>query len=234
MTIKEINGLVIDEVTGRLRKPKTLVGLTNEEIFNMRQTFLIIVKKIINNPNRDEILNSLIWKANMKSVGIEKIEIANRDIGSYNIKTKYGEGIFFDAHRLFVDGNYPQWITPKYCFSNSFFYVMRTGLDAKVESGIAYDKQPFLHSVVLIGDYIVDFNYDLVMEKNLYCALTHFEILEELESEKIVGAKRFCLEHKELFSKVEDCVMNFAFDEVIKNAKKQLDGILSTQTDVKI
>ena len=221
MTLKEIEELALDETIGVLRKPKNMEGLTAQEIFDAHQTFLVIVKNIIKNPDRDKFLNSMFGKRIMRRVGIKKVKLVDSKIGIYSIQTTFGEGTFFDAHRLFQDGKYPKWVTPGYCFSNAFYHTMMSEMQAKVESGIAYTNKQFLHSVIATEDQIIDFNYDLVIDKNLYKALLHFEVLAELESEKIRGIKKLCLEHSGLFRTVQDYQINFAFDEVMQKVQQE-------------
>ena len=220
MKLDEINNLALNEIIGNLRKPETVENLDEKTIFNSHQTFLIIVNKILHNPSKERFLQSSFGKCIMGKVGISEITLKNKEIGIYYIKSIFGEGEFYDARKMFLNGKYPKWINHGFCFSNSFYHLMMTGMKASIESGIAYKKKPFLHSVIAVGDYIVDFNYDLVISKNLYYALMHFEVLATLESEKIKSIRDDCFNRRQIFDGMQDYMINFAFDDVMEIARK--------------
>lgn len=220
MKLEEINQLAFQETIGNLRNPKTVENLDEKAIFNSHQTFLIIVNKILHNPSRERFLKSSFGKCIMHKVGVLELKLKNEEIGIYHIKSIFGEGEFYDARRLFANGKYPKWINPGYCFSNTFYHVMMTGINANVESGIAFKKKPFLHSVLAVGDYIVDFNYDLVISKNLYYALMHFELLSTVEGEKIRKIRDDCFNRRQIFDGMQDYMINFAYDDVMEIVRK--------------
>lgn len=218
MTIYEINKLNQDANNKVLRKPVSLMNGDYEDTLRAHKIFKIIIDDVIRNKDRDLFLYSMFGKCRMRKVGISKIKNVNQ---VYNINSSIGNGVFFDARTLFIDGRYPKWIEPYNCFTNTRLLILQTGLEAKILSGIAFIGKPFLHSVLLVGDKVIDFNYDLVITKDLYFALTHFEVLAELDYTKI-------LENKKLIKGIKgvpNYVFNFAFEEVMAQEKLK-QGIL--------
>ena len=225
MTVEEIEKLIEDENNKRLRNPKPIVGKGVREVVKAHEVFKIVVDDMIRNPNRAQLLDLLNFKRKMRKCGILGMEVVNGLFGSYEMNTRFGKGMFLDARRLFVGCKYPRWIKYNYCHANAREYVLRADNDAKILSGIAFVGKPFLHSVVLVDDQIIDFNYDLVMSKDLYLSLTHFEVLSELTHKDMV-------ENKQVFNSVKglkDNVFNFAFQDIVErfNARtnKNEEGI---------
>lgn len=219
MTVEEIKKLINDEDNKVLRKPNTLKGKKYEDVLNAHKTLKIIIDDVIKNDDREHFLNSMLGKRKMRSVGITKIKTINKVVCMHKIQSYLGEGVFFDAHKLFDDGNYPKWIKPNHCFSNSHLHILQTGIKAKILSGIIFIGKPILHSVILVGDNIIDFNYNLVMSKDLYLNLTHFEILEELDYKQILDNKNVIKGMKN----IQSYVLNFAFDEAIETEKARFN-----------
>ena len=216
MTIKEIKKMEEDEQNKKLRLPKTLDGETRDKVMMAHEQFVFIIDRIIRNPQREDYLSGSIFaKTIMRKFGINDLKKLDNCVGSYEIKSDLGGGIFFDAHKLFPDQKYPEWIKPYYCFDNTRLYIFRTGLEASILSGIAFIGKPFLHSAILIGDNIIDFNYDLVISKDLYFTLTHFETLAELSCKQIFEHKKLIREMKG----VQNYIFNFAFEEVMEREK---------------
>ena len=224
MTIKEIEQLIKDEDAGVLRKPAPALNKPRRDLNRGSEILTIIVKYILSNKDRDVFLTSACGKLIIKRAEIQDINCVDHQYGMYEIKTKLGDGIFFNTLRLFEDGKYPVWIKPGFCYSNTYAHIMTEELKAKILSGIVYlgAGKPFLHSVILHNDdTIIDFNYNLVMSKELYFSLFNMEVLAELESEKIISSKEFCLKNPEIFSKFKSYDINFAFDEVMEKAKER-------------
>lgn len=219
MRIEEINKLIEDEDNGTLRKPKTIKNKTEQELLRAREIMSIFVQDIIENPNRDRFLNSIVGKRFMEVAGIKKLTDINPSVRMYKVKTILGDGLFFDAHRLYQDGKYPAYIKSGFCYGNAYAYVAKNNVKAKVVSGIAYLDKPFLHSVVLTGGgQVIDFNYNLVMSVDLYFKLFNFEVLAEIESKKIKETYNFLENKSDIYEKynIQSCTLNFAFDEVVK------------------
>ena len=213
MKIEEIEKLGEDSINKRLRPPKTLQGETRDKLMMAHEQFVFIIDRIIRNPRRQDYMsNSIFSKMIMKRIGIKNIKSVDNLVGFYQINTELGKGIFFDAHELFEDHKYPKWIKPYYCFDNTRLYVQCLDVKSSILSGIAFIGKPFLHSVLLIGDIVIDFNYDLVISKDLYFALTHFEALAELSNKQLNENKQLINE----ISGVPNYVFNFAFDDVMQ------------------
>lgn len=111
----------------------------------------------------------------------------------YTIKTKFGTGRFFKANEIFKNYQTPDFIKKDFCHYNSFMLcqaIAKAGDKATVLGGIACLGRPFLHSVVCINYYgekfVLDFNYNLAMSYNLYVKLFSFNILSELDGERLI------------------------------------------------
>ena len=219
MTIREAEEIIKSYEVGGLRKPQSILGEKYNEIMKIHQTFKIIIDDIIRNPKRNDYLDSINGKRKMRRCGILKAKLLNKIFESYTIETKFGNGIFFDARKLFIGKEYPKWIKYNFCYANARNYLLTSGLDGKILSGIAFVGKPYLHSVVLVEDDIIDFNYDLVMSKDLYFALTHFEVLSEIDGKDLVENKKILRGLKG----IKDDVFSLAFDDIIASIKSKIE-----------
>ena len=109
------------------------------------------------------------------------------------------------------------------CHSNCFEFAVKTKRSCTILSGISFRNRSFLHSVLLMGEYILDFNYDLVMSKDLYIQLFNFEILNKVNSEDVqkyaylfYGGSKFFKENEVTYGDV-----NFCFYELVDIIKKE-------------
>lgn len=137
----------------------------------------------------------------------------------YKLSTIFGEGEFLDLHSIYKNGNIPDFIKKFYCFSNCMTYSMllaKKEIDSTVLTGIAHYKTPFLHAVLLgwhdDRPQIFDFNYDLVMDQDLYMKLFSFEVLSKLDGQSL-------WENKDIIQngpKLKDFQILLAFDDCIK------------------
>ena len=228
MTIREIEKLNYDEDCKHLRLPNSLNGITRDELYQKHLFFKLIVDDVIRNTDRERFLNSLFGKRKMKLTAHAKIKSHKSDVNYYTTTCDLGEGMFSDARKMFENEIYPQWIKHQYCFNNTHLYILKTKQKAKILSGISFVGKPFLHSVLLIDENIVDFNYDLVMSKDLYIKLTSFEILEVLDSKKLLENKDLIINNRKHLN-LPGCVLNFAFDEVVERLKTQKEAMIAVK-----
>ena len=135
----------------------------------------------------------------------------------FKMQTEFGGGIFYDAHKGFRKNTYPEWIEQNYCYSNCLQFVLLTDKDCKLLSGIGYMDKPFLHSIILIKDKIIDFNYHVVMDRDLYMALTKFECLAEIDAKHVRETTDFILSKRSVLSasNLQTLTINFAYDDVL-------------------
>lgn len=89
-------------------------------------------------------------------------------------------------------------------------------------------EKPFLHSVILVNGKIIDFNYNMVIDKDLYFKLVKFESLAELDAQKARDTFDFIIWRRDMLnkSKVQTLTMNFAFDNVLdylQNEERQIE-----------
>lgn len=217
MTIEEINALAVNEKNGALRKPIDAEKFKKEDLFNQEQ-ILLRIRWFLNEEKEKGIVGCLFRRLVMKKQkGVNSFKGLGTIKHPFKIETEFGSGTFYDVRKGFEKNTYPQWIKQNYCYSNCLQFILLTKVKCKLLSGIGYLEKPFLHSVVLIGDKIIDFNYHIVMSKDLYFKLTKFECLAELDAQKIRESNDFILSKEDVLTNscLQTVTLNFAFDDVL-------------------
>ena len=205
-----------------LHKTEFVKNQTESNLENKRLLLSHIIQVVSNPVNAQDfkIISSLVdflqQKFNLKGNGVFSCP--------YEIKTPYGDGKFFDAHTYFKDYKYPYFVQKQYCHSNSYEFARTQNCKCKVLSGIAFKKISFLHSVVQIDDYILDFNYDIMMSKDLYYNLFNFVVINEVTSEDIV--KNSVLMTTKLANKINYGEMNFCYYELLEMVQNNQELII--------
>lgn len=217
MTIKEINQLVRDEDNKVLRNPIEVDEYTKAELYMQKRimdgvNYLLTQEKtpwIIKRMAQKQVVKSLSGVIDLKGKGLYK--------DPYFIKTRFGSGSFYRANEIFKDRKTPKDIKRNFCYSNAQLFALTTDIDCKVVSGIAYLDKPFLHSVVSVGKKIIDFNFNVVMDADLFYKLTKFEILAEIDSKTLKSSIEIYEQKKSLFkdSKIQTVTMVFAFEDFL-------------------
>ena len=231
MTLKEAEDLRIQNMARTLRMPRSLQFLDEDDMAqctNVRWGICYVIKKYREKSPIGK--QCMIIKSALKNAkGVIDFYGAGTKEWPFHIKTKWGDGSFYDAHHLFRSHKYPNYIEKQYCFSNCYFLAKEIGetnnMSCKVLGGIAYIKDyPILHAVIETEDgFIVDFNYDIVMEKELYFNLFGFEPLTELTSQEIFVKDRLLTRYGKYLVKYGHGYRIFALDELIEYAE-QLDN----------
>ena len=217
MNIEEINALAVDEKNGVLRKPMSVEEYSKEELFNQEQ-ILLRIRWFLNEEKQKGFVGCLFRRLVMKKQkGVESFKGLGTIKHPFKIETEFGSGTVYDARKGFEKNTYPQWIRQNYCYSNCLQFVLLTKVKCKLLSGIAYLEEPFLHSIVLIGDKVIDFNYHIVMSKDLYFKLTKFECLAEIDAQKIRDTNDFILSKEDILTStcLQTITINFAYDDVL-------------------
>lgn len=213
---------------GTLRKPNCLLDSNLKSIDEMLNTLIGIIyfknqddmpllKKISRITTCKHMLKSNEFVQELKGRGTVK--------KPYHLKTIFGEGEFLDMHNTYENGKIPTFIKKFYCFGNCLEYSMALAqhdIHSTVLTGIGYFKDAFLHSVLLAehdgNPQIFDFNYDLVMDKDLYLKLFSFEVLSEISGQKLLDVADLV----KAGPKVKDYQLLLAFDDCIKFKKEAL------------
>lgn len=224
MKIKEIEQLVKDEKEGCLRSPKPAKNKSVEELKGYQTIMTAIVKGVIENDQADALLATDAVQQGLKQDGINQIKKIDFQKNIYKINTKFGSTEFHDAHRLFVNGKYPHWIKEGLCYSNCYSFALLLNYNSKVISGIAkMGDDVFLHSVVVVGNKVIDFNYNVVMDYEFYQKMFCFEVLAELESKRIKDTHAWFELNQELLGKTDfqSYTTNFAYEDVLNFIKKK-------------
>ena len=223
MTIKEINCLVRNEKDDLLRKPKLAENLNDEELL-MGEQILLRIKWLLEEEKKDGFVGCLFRRLVMKKQkGVKSFSGIGTIKHPYKIETNFGGGKFYDAHKGFKNKTYPQWIEQNYCYSNCLQFILVTDKECKLLSGIGYMDKPFLHSVILVKDKIIDFNDHIVMDKDLYVALTKFECLAEVDAKHIRETIDFVFSKRSVLRKsnLQTVTINFAYDDVLDYLKDE-------------
>ncbi len=229
MTLKEVEELRIQNLAHTLRMPKCLLFTTKEDMAE-RTNVRFGVCYLIKNLGVMQSVGSehfLIRSALKRAKGVKSFYGAGTKELPYTLKTKWGEGKFYNARLLFRNKEYPNFIEHKYCFANCYYMAKGIGESSngycKVLSGIAFIKDyPILHTVIETADgWIVDFNYDLVMEKKLYFSLFAFETLTELTSQEIFVKDKLLNKYAKFVNPYGHGYRVFALDDLIEYAEKR-------------
>lgn len=181
MTIQEITDLRKLENENELRLPIRAQKLSQDECKHIYKIFYYMSSLTqFNEKNSSLILKSILIRfpevISIKGVGTR--------VSPFKIQTQYGCGEFFNARLLFEDGKYPINAIHGCCFMNCYNMALKLSKEnCSILSGIAFKgKRPFLHSVIKIGDKIIDLNYDMCIDAELYYGLFNFEVLSEVNS----------------------------------------------------
>lgn len=185
MTIQEFRDLSNDNLKNVLRLPYNLNDDNDYEREYKLNVSSIIINFLLAYTSVDADLNVL----ELKKILINNFNLkGNGSLNSlYSVKTQFGGGQFCDLHNFFSNNRYPNFIQKQYCHSNCYDMVKYCKLKCKILSGIACRSYSFLHSVLLVDDYILDFNYDLLMSKDLYMQLFNFEVLSIVDSDDLIS-----------------------------------------------
>jgi len=230
MTLKQAEELRIQNLAHTLRMPKFLQSLDEEEkaqLTNIRFGVCYVLKKL--GLGKDVGLDDrfLIRCALRTAKGVYAFFGEGSPEYPYTLKTKWGSGKFYNARHLFKNKQYPWYINKFYCFSNCYYMAKDIGetnlKSCKVLSGIAFIKDcPILHSVIETEDgWIVDFNYDIYMQKDLYFNVFAFEKLGELSSQEIYDKDRLLNQYFPYLYNYGHGYRVFALDDLLHYAKQR-------------
>ena len=187
MTIEDVEKLRAQEINGELRLPK--LEIEESEVDKAFYTAYLVY----NVANNKLFLSRLMSKLALKKLGVE-IDGKGTKKNPYTIKTEFGDSEFFPVKYLFVDKRCPFIVGE--CFNNAFNIASEmtklksvkrcdcvSGLSLIIDEG---KKRSILHSVAELNDHlIIDVNYGVVIDKDLYKKLFMFEELERIEGKQV-------------------------------------------------
>lgn len=213
--------LVEGELSNSLVLPESVENATDNVLCEKYNLTTIIKEMMFASVSKEEqnrynsLKSKLIRKCNLTGKGTFE--------NPYHIETNYGDGNFFHFNHYFKNGKAPSLFKKQQCHSNCFEFAHKTKRHCVILSGISYRNYSFLHSVLLIGNYILDFNYDLIMTKDLYIQLFNFEILNKVDSDAVkkyahlfYGGSKFFKENEVTYGDA-----NFCFYEIVDIIKKE-------------
>lgn len=221
MEFCEFRKLVEGELSNTLILPQSVENATDAVLCD-KYNLTTILKEMMSasliqeEQNRFNSLKSkLVRRCNLTGQGTFE--------NPYHIETDYGDGKFFHFNHSFKKGKVPSLFQKHQCHSNCFEFANKTKRHCTILSGISFRNYSFLHSVLLMGEYILDFNYDIVMSKDLYVELFNFDILNKVDSEDIkkyaylfYGGSKFFKENEITYGDA-----NFCFYEIVDIIKKE-------------
>lgn len=228
MTIEEINELAREEKAGLLRKPKDAENMSLEDLQKQEQLTLRM-KWFVDEEKNNGLVGCAYRRLFMKKQkGVKSFKGIGTIKHPCKIETDFGVGTFYDARKGFDKKTYPDFIEQNFCYSNCLQFALVTKFDCKILSGIGYMTKPFLHSVILVDGKVIDFNYNMVINKDLYFKLVKFECLAELDAQKTRDTFDFVCSKRDLLRKsnLQTIIINFAYDDVLdylKNEERQIE-----------
>ena len=182
MKFKEFRKLCYDQANNQLRKPNCLTNLTEVQI-NQKFAITNIIKNFMAwSCDFDHMCEAAsLQKSLTKYYGMTGYGTLN---DPFTLKTDFGSGYMVYSNCL-LDKKISSFFTKQHSHCNSYEFAKRYPQHCEILSGIAFREIPFLHTVILIGDYVIDYNYDLAMSRELYLKLFNFEILNRIDGDDI-------------------------------------------------
>jgi len=183
MKLKEFRKLAKSEKESVVERPKHMMHMPEAEITEKRSIANMLIDLIASKYDYDEMYKISGYEKHLTSF----YNLTGKGVfeNPYVIETNFGYGKFCDLHTYFKTKKYPEFIIKRYCHTNCYQFAKKINSRCKILSGIAYKNYPFLHSVLLMDNYILDFNYDLLMTKELYCSLFNFEVLNVINGDDV-------------------------------------------------
>lgn len=236
MTVEEIVEIRKQEKQGVL--PLTSIAQTkSKEQLNNEFVILNGICSIIMGDEKDKkmwLKPNLLQKLTLRTYGIKEFgwDEANE---RYYVNTEYGNASFYDAKKMFNNNCYSDQIRKNFCFSNCLTLAKLIENETDIVCGLAFiDGKSFAHAVIQIKDFVVDFNYELIMSADLYYKFMNFEKVNIISSkqlkqdwDKIV---EYCSTLKYPYNR--DWVMLFAYDEYIQKInEKKLEKELNKEVN---
>ena len=214
MKIEDFRKLCDAQERKELRKPEVLNTLTEQDINNKLGLSNVIAKFLEKFGEIDDDESRIFEKVLRRKFNVKGSGEKN---DPFCIKSYLGAGSFLHFNCFFALNKAPNYFVKRMCHQNAYEFAKKSPLKCEIISGICYRKFPFLHSVILVDDYILDFNYDLAMSKDLYLNLFNFEILSIVKSDDIkVNLKMFNKQSKFLAeNEITYGDVVFCYDELI-------------------
>lgn len=223
LTTQEVINLRNQEMDGTLRLPSHLSNSSAQDI-EMRMFVSNMIKRLLRDFGKYNFISpeNLLWKTALRFIDdVKDLRGLGTKARPYHISTKWGKGNFFNAHYLFNNQQYPKYVEKRMCFSNSLKFALDADSNNEepccILSGISlFNAGTGLHSVIEKNGYIIDFNYDLVMDARLYKEIFRFEVLAELSSENLNVKYKPVVQNWEFANMYGPACFNFASEDFLK------------------
>ena len=225
MKLIEFNRLIEDQKKNELRPSKRTLLKTDKQLHD-RLTLTNNIIKLMEAQSKYDLAHVVGYLED----GMEK-EYNMTGNGTlenpYKIKTEYAEGSFCNAGLYFKGKGYPTFVKPFSCHDNSYNFATKLRGSCYVMSGIAQRESSFLHTVIIVENKVLDFNYNLLMDASLYTELFNFELISLTSSRDMQSYLPLINENAELLNgnKITFGHINFCFEDLIKRLKSKSDNL---------
>lgn len=237
--MEEVSELRKQEKNRTLRKPNCIKEPVTIAEKSLQKQKILIGNQICKLLNKKGVMQnfsyaSLLYKSIIRnSFAIKTFKGLGTKKRPYIIDGEFGKGKIWNAHEFFKKRRYPDYIEKNYCFGNCFtmaYNLAYHNIPSKVLSGISNNyNHSYLHSVMEAENkYIIDFNLNLCIDKDLYHKLFPFEVLSELEGKRILKDIDFVNSNMKVVKDMSIMYFNFAYDDVIdyiKNEERQKENV---------
>ena len=208
MRLEEVRELRDQENHNQLRHSSIAESLSTEE----KEKIYIVNTRV-----RELVDQISIFVKYFAKQGRELVDVSGKGTKEYPyiIDCEYGYGRLYKLDKIFK--NLPKWVKKFECFGNCVGMAYAMGSEdyvGKVIGGIYDLGKPVMHAVIEIDidgvACIADFNFNMVIEKDLYVKLFNFEIVAETDFRKVVESYQY-LRHCDL----NTVYTVFAFDDLV-------------------
>lgn len=195
----------------KLPLPNVIVGCSKEDIETIQHIQYKIYAKLFYG---EEISSN--------STGIESFKGKGSFKSPFKIQTKKYNGEFYLSRNIFHSNKYPTSIGIGRCHSNSYItaYVLtEKGINVEVVNGLSWYQFSACHSIVLIDNrWVVDYNWDLIIDYDLYKKMIPFEEIERISGDKIYNNHKIM---KSCYHRAFE--MLFAYEDCLKQSFKEFN-----------
>jgi len=180
MTFEEVTELLIKEYEGRLDKELFL-----DIPFEDKRNFLRLQNAVSQfSTFKEDVLLTL----NDNSL----VNYIKKDEKGFQLSTKFGDTKLLTPSSLFND-SLPFVPVIGDCYNNALLNTIIMGYDLNPAASVgifyARDDNHIIHAIAEFDfdkeRYIIDYNYNLVMNKDLYCNLFNFKILNTIKKQEM-------------------------------------------------
>lgn len=185
MELKKAQHLRSLDYNKQLQEPRFLNVFNKEkrnEIHNLEYNIAITLLR------DDNMLN--LKKRLAKSPLVKLLKGRGTVINPFYMETEFAKGYFFNVDFLFAKRKWTQ-IAVGTCFSNAYKTALglsKNSIENKILNGLSWFGYSVCHSINLVNDeWVIDYNFGVVMQKELYFKTFPFEVLDAIDGKEILN-----------------------------------------------